>query len=186
MSIVYRKTLKGINEAASNATGLPARLLSYLAAVDGYTPADVLAASKPHLASLEIILDGLLQQGFLEIVNAGQARNVVNMHFERVANGFSVAAPPPMRHAHQSPPSKGFVPVALPASPMLENYKANMVRDINQLMGEDAELVISKIQACRTINDLFAAMMGIKKIITIYADRATAEKFATKYQMLAS
>ena len=35
MSLIYRKSLKGIDEVAFKSTGLPLRLASYLLAVDG-------------------------------------------------------------------------------------------------------------------------------------------------------
>jgi hypothetical protein len=70
-------------------------------------------------------------------------------------------------------------------SPELENYKTTMTRDVSALLGADAAPVIAKIQACRTKEDLFATMMGIKKIVGIYADRNAADKFGAKYGVLA-
>ena len=80
MSAVYRKTLKGIDEAAFNSSGLPARLVNYLMVVDGKTSADELQLANPHLPSLAIVCDGLREQGFLEIMegsaaNAGHGRS---------------------------------------------------------------------------------------------------------------
>ena len=69
--------------------------------------------------------------------------------------------------------------------PELETYKASMTRDISALLAADAAPVISKIQACRTKDELFATMIGIKKIIGIYADRNAADKFGAKYGALA-
>ena len=70
--------------------------------------------------------------------------------------------------------------------PELETVKGNMVRDVSSLLGGDAAQVISKIQGCRTKDDLFATMMGIKKIVSIYLDRNAADKFALRYQSLSS
>ena len=61
-----------------------------------------------------------------------------------------------------------------------------MCRDVSALLGADAGPVIQKIQACRTKDDLFASMMGIKKIITIYLDRNAADKFGARYSALAN
>jgi hypothetical protein len=58
------------------------------------------------------------------------------------------------------------------------------VRDVSALLGSDAAPVIGKIQACRSKDDLFSTMVGIKKIITIYADRNAADKFGAKYNNL--
>jgi hypothetical protein len=90
------------------------------------------------------------------------------------------AAPP----AIQPPPTPRNAPQSGMSDAQLESIKSTMIRDVSAILGADAGLVISKIQGCRTQDDLFASMMGIKKIITIYADRSAAEKFATRYQTL--
>jgi hypothetical protein len=197
LSNIYRKTLKGIDEVAFKTSGLPLRLLSYLLAVDGEASVDQLAARNQHLPSMAEVLQGLAGQGFLEVI--GTAANVVNISQMRVGNGgnaFSaqqdtqppqqmpMQAPPPQQQPQFQPQS--YVPAPASYFPELEIYKTNMTRDVSALLGSDAGPVIQKIQACKTKDDLFAAMMGIKKIITIYADRAAADKFGTRYGSLAS
>ncbi len=191
MSNIYRKTLKGIDEVAFKSTGLPLRLLSYLLAVDGEASADQLASRNPQLPSMSVVLQGLVEQGFLELV--GTAANVVDMAQARVGNGASsfyggeparppatqsYSAGPPQVPAYASPPPGYF--------PELDIYKSNMSRDVSALLGADAGPVIQKIQGCRTRDDLFSAMMGIKKIITIYLNRDAAEKFGARYNALAN
>jgi hypothetical protein len=61
-----------------------------------------------------------------------------------------------------------------------------MIRDVTALLGADSAPVASKIQGCKTRDDLFSTMMGIKKIITIYTNRDTAEKFGTRYAALSN
>jgi hypothetical protein len=194
LSSIYRKTLKGIDEVAFKSTGLPLRLLSYLLAVDGEASVDQLAARNPQLPSIAVVLQGLADQGFLEVI--GTAANVVDLAQARVGNGANTGyvnagpsnpAPAPM---YAPPPASMPAPAYAQAPagyfPELEIYKSNMSRDVSALLGADAGPVIQKIQACRTKDDLFSAMMGIKKIITIYLDRNAAEKFGTRYNALAS
>lgn len=64
MSIVYRKSLKGIDEVAFKSTGLPMRMASYLLVVDGESSVDQLAARNPQLPSSSIVLQGLMGAGF--------------------------------------------------------------------------------------------------------------------------
>jgi hypothetical protein len=193
MSTIYRKSLKGIDELAFKTNGLPMRLMSYLMVVDGGSSADQLAANNPQLPSLQAVLQGLAEQGFLEV--AGSDANVVQMNTARVANGapsYATQQPPmPMQAPMQQPPMQvqrqpnmmdGMQQAGF--SPELEQIKASMTKDISALLGADAAPVIQKIQACHTKNDLFAAMMGIKKIISIYANAAAADKFALRYQSL--
>ncbi len=67
MSTIYRKTFKGIDEIAFKTTGLPLRMMSYLLVVDGQSSVDKLAAHNPQLPSLQAVLQGLQEQGFLEV-----------------------------------------------------------------------------------------------------------------------
>jgi hypothetical protein len=170
MPTVYRKSLKGMDELTSTSSALPLRLRSYLLAVDGLSSTEELAAKNPHLPSMDVILDGLMQQGFVDLIAAPSAS--------------AKAAVPAAGAAYRvSPP-----PVAAPAraAPELESAKASMVRDVSSLLGTDAEPVIKKIQNCQTRDDLFAAMMGIKKIITLYVDKQAGDRFAAKYDVLSS
>lgn len=170
MPTVYRKSLKGIDEIAFKSGNLPLRLTSYLLAVDGLSSTEELAARNPHLPSMDVILNGLMQQGFIELV-------------------VPDAAPAAPAAPH---PAYAAAPIQPPAAPppvpglQLESLKANMVRDVSSLLGSDAGPVINKIQNCRTRDDLFATMMGIKKIITLYVDKAAGDQFAMRYESLSS
>lgn len=186
MGMIYRKSLKGIDELAFKTHGLPMRLMSYLMAVDGEASIEQLIARNPQLPSMDVVLGGLMQQGFVEV--AGSDANVVQMNNMRVGNGAPVQmqapqpsyAPAPMyqQPMQQQPAQQSY------NSPELEIVKGNMVKDVSGLLGADAAPVIQKIQGCRTKDDLFGSMMGIKKIITIYVNAAAAEKFAARYQSL--
>ncbi len=203
MSVIYRKSFKGIDEVAFKSNGLPMRMMSYLLVVDGESSIDQLAARNPQLPSLQAVLQGLAEQGFLEV--AGSAANVVEMSGMRVANGAPTqgyaqpmqqpmqqqAYAPQQQQAYAPQQQSAYAPqqpTYAPPPPAffaeLESYKANMTRDISALLGADAAPVISKIQACRSKDELFTAMMGIKKIIGIYTDRNAADKFGAKYGAL--
>lgn len=192
MSTIYRQTLKGIDEVAFKSGGLPLRLMSYLLVIDGEASVDQLAARHPNLPSIQAVLQGLCGQGFIEV--AGMAANVVDIGQMRVSNGANVsnsAPPAPQAPAYNyAPPPQQAPQYAQPAnngsSGELDLYKSNMIRDVSALLAADAAPVINKIQACRTRDDLFATMMGIKKIITIYASREIADKFVARYAALSN
>jgi hypothetical protein len=170
MPTVYRKSLKGMDELTSTSSVLPLRLRSYLLAVDGLSSSDELATKNPHLPSMDIILGGLMQQGFVEVVTA------------QAATAAAVAQTTPALKTAAPAAGSSMAKTALE----LESIKASMVRDVSSLLGSDAEPVIKKIQNCTTRDDLFAAMMGIKKIVTLYVDKPTGDRFATKYEILSS
>jgi hypothetical protein len=196
MGTIYRKSLKGIDELAFKTNGLPMRLMSYLMAVDGETSVEQLMARNPQLPSMDVVLSGLVQQGFVEV--AGSDANIVQMNNMRVGNGASIPmqAPPqnyaPAQAPMQQPMQTMQQPMQQPMqpntnmgySPELDLVKANMIKDVSGILGTDAGPVIQKIQAARTKDDLFGSMIGIKKIITIYANAGLAEKFAARYQSL--
>jgi hypothetical protein len=192
MSTIYRQTLKGIDEVAFKSGGLPLRLMSYLLVIDGEASVDQLVARHPNLPSMQVVLQGLCGQGFIEV--AGMAANVVDIGQMRVSNGANVSnsAPP-----QQQAPAYNYAPAPQQASSYsqpvnngnsseLDLYKSNMIRDVSALLAADAAPVISKIQGCRTRDDLFSTMMGIKKIITIYTNREAADKFVARYSALSS
>jgi hypothetical protein len=200
MSNVYRKSFKGIDEVAFKTTGLPMRMMSYLLVVDGESSVDQLVARNPQLPSLAAVLQGLMEQGFLEV--AGTAANVVGIGAARVANGAPVQnfqqpmQQQPMQQPQQQYQPQQYQPQQQPQqyqpqqqavpSAELEMVKANMMRDVSGILGSDAAPVISKIQACRTRDELFSTMIGIKKIITIYSDRNAADKFGARYNNLSA
>jgi hypothetical protein len=175
MGHVYKKSLKGIDEVAFKTNGLPLRLASYLLAVDGIADTDELAARHPQLPSMAAVLQGLVEQGYLE----------VNATTQTAAGRTPVQAanylPPSMQN--QAPPAPP-VRQAPPGPSELDIVKSNMVRDVSSLLGSDADMVITKIQKCMNKDDLFVAMMGIKKIITMYRDKNVAEKFGSRYESL--
>lgn len=170
MSLVYRKSLKGIDELASKSGKIPLRVMSYLLAVDGVSSLDELAENNPHLPSMDVILNGLMQQGFIEVVSSGQA-----------LGGSAAAA---VTAARQPRPfsASSAMSTQRDSGRDLETLKAAMVRDVSALLGSDAGPVLDKLQNCRNREDLFVAMMGIKKIVTIYVDKAAGDQFATRYE----
>jgi hypothetical protein len=185
MATIYRKSLKGIDELAFKSGRLTLRLTSYLLAVDGVSSNEDLAARNPHLPSMDVILNGLAQQGFIEVVNTPPAA-IVPAPAPAPAPVPAFAAP--MMNTSDFAQAARQAAAAAPKPPALEleGIKGNMVRDVSSLLGSDAGPVIAKIQNCATKDDLFAAMMGIKKIITLYVDRETAERFVSRYAVLST
>lgn len=194
MSTIYRQSLKGIDEIAFKSGALPLRLMSYLLVVDGEASVDQLTARYQNLPSMQAVLQGLCSQGFIEV--SGVSANVVDIGQIRVANGANFAAPSmqnsPSQQSNnnfsyaQQPQSTQQYSAPVNSFPDLDNYKNSMIRDVSALLGADAAPVVNKIQGCRTRDDLFSTMMGIKKIITIYSNRDTAEKFASRYAVLSN
>ena len=89
------------------------------------------------------------------------------------------------QQASQSPSFANTSSSANNSNQFLE-ARDNMVRDIMQLLGKDAEMVVAKIQRCESGMDLFAMMMGLKKIIGMYASNDKADQFAAKFAFVST
>ncbi len=196
MATIYRKTLKGVEEVALKSFGLSPRLRPYLLIADGKLSDEELQSANAAMPSVEMVMKSLADQGFLEAAGAtasASVPNVVSLSEMRVSNGAPrAAAPPPYippaAPAYRPPPA----PVAAPTEAVLhgsgefDQIKQNMMRDALHALGPDSTQIIIKIQKCANVNDLFVTMMGVKKIISMYAGDPAAEKFELRYRFLSS
>jgi hypothetical protein len=66
MSIVYKKTLKGVEEAALRSEGLQIKLRTYLKLVDGVKSADEIKRANPSLMEVDAALIALQNEGYIE------------------------------------------------------------------------------------------------------------------------
>jgi hypothetical protein len=191
MPTTYRKSLKGTEEIAMRTYGLSMRLRPYLLIVDGARSLEELIREHPGLPEVEMVFKSLLDSGFIELATSQSAQanmsnaNIVNL--QRTANG---APPMPMR----APPAEimeqpvqrqAAQPTAQQNGQKIDYLKGQMIQEVSALLGKDAALVVSKIQNCKTGDDLFATLMGLKKIITMYAGAEQADTFVRKFSELA-
>lgn len=213
---VYRKTLKGTEEIAFSSYSLSERMRPYLLLVDGVCNVAVLQNRNPAMPSLEMVMQSLANEGFIEVAQSETAAQSVDkvVPMSRFGGGGFAAAPaqpaapiqqprftqpqapaPQPRFAQPAPP-----PPVQPRQPMpaiqaqasrvskaqIDAIKSEMIRDVSALLGKDAPLVINKITSCNTTDELFAGLMGLKKIISMYSTNANAEQFGTKYAYIAT
>lgn len=194
---VYKKTMKGVEEIALKTTGLAPRLRPYLLLADGKRSIEQLQKSEVALPQMDLVFEMLVEQGYLKLVEgAMQSANVVQLSELRVGNGAPAANPSTFETNADGSFMETASPVGLPAyvaktapatgAPELEVIKQSMVRDVVQALGKDAAQVAVKIQGCKTATDLFVTMMGVKKIITMYAGAPAAEKFELRYRHLST
>ncbi len=67
MSIVYKKSLKGVEEVALRSTGLQLKLRAYLLLVDGKKSAADIQSANTSLPEVEMVLVALKNEGYLEV-----------------------------------------------------------------------------------------------------------------------
>lgn len=66
MSIIYKKTLKGVEEASLRSEGLQLKLRTYLKLVDGVKSTDEIKLANPNLMDVEVALSTLKNEGYIE------------------------------------------------------------------------------------------------------------------------
>lgn len=66
MNVIYKKTLKGVEEAALRSEGLQIKLRTYLKLVDGVKSADEIKRANPSLMEVDAALIALQNEGYIE------------------------------------------------------------------------------------------------------------------------
>jgi hypothetical protein len=69
MSTIYKKTLKGIEEAALRSQGLQLKFRAYLKLVDGKQSVTEIQSANPSLQELDAALIVLKDEGYIEILH---------------------------------------------------------------------------------------------------------------------
>ena len=69
MNIIYKKTLKGVEECALRSQGLQLRLREYLKQVDGFKSVDDIRRANPSLQEVDAVLIVLSEDGYIEILH---------------------------------------------------------------------------------------------------------------------
>ena len=177
MNIIYKKILKGVEETALLSKGLALRLRTYLLLVDGTKSADEIISQHQALPEIEMVLKALCDEGYIVVVSESPSIRIATVNQNVIAT--------------HSLPAKEILPREIPPpvaqnSQQLNLAKNEMINEVNVLLGKDANLVIMKIQNAKTNDELFALLMGLKKIIGMYAGADKAEKFAIKFTHIAT
>ena len=69
MNTIYKKTLKGVEEASLRSLGLQLKFREYLKLIDGVKTTDELKRANPSLQELDVALIVLKDEGYIEILH---------------------------------------------------------------------------------------------------------------------
>ena len=184
MNIVYKKSLKGVEEVAIRSNGLQLRLRPYLILADGNKSAADIQQLNPGLPEVEMVLAALFDEGYLVVVGqvAGtvMGNSPINAATQTNMPNTTQILEPFAATTNLSQGGNNLGKSNADNSKFVQ-ARDSMTREMMSLLGKDAEMVVTKIQRCDNAMDLFAMMMGLKKIITMYASAAKAEEFANKF-----
>jgi hypothetical protein len=156
MATIYRKTPKGQAEIETRADHLPPRLRTPLIMVDGKRSADdlrKLIANQP-----DECLATLLEQGYIEVVEAGAAPKAP-----------AAAAPAP------AAPAAGVI------TPGIDALRRQAVRELNDQLGPVAEAVAIKLEGAKTLEQLRHSLGIARDILANARGAGAANAFAAKY-----
>ena len=174
MNIVYKKTLKGVEEIALQSKNLAQRLRVYLLLVDGLKSVAELVANNHALPEIPMVLAALYDEGYIAIVS--QTNSLPNS-INNQAQAASATSPSPAPTTYAPTPT---------SNANINQIKNDMINAVTAVLGKDASLVTTKIQNAKDAGELFTLLMGLKKIITMYSGAEKAELFVSKFAFLAS
>lgn len=155
MSLIYRKTAKGLSEIETRANRLPPRLRSALIVVDGRRN---LAELRPLILQPDETLAALAEQGFIEAIRE--------------------AAPPPPAAA----PAAAAGAAGNPND--FEQTRRAAVRALNDLLGPAAESLAIKIEKARNLAELTPLLTQAAQSVANMRGRGAAEAFAKRFGLL--
>lgn len=162
MSIIFRKTAKGVHEIETRAHGLPLRVRNVLILVDGRRDVAALRGLVPQ--QVDDMLTMLVEQAFIEA--AGQAAPTPA---PRAVDGARIEAPVP--------------PVAVssaPSQPFNVRQRA-AVRDLNDAIGPMAEALAIRMERARHDADLRTLVQTAVQMIGNARGRSVAEAYAKRH-----
>ena len=162
MSIVYRKTEKGITEIATRALRLGPRQRSALILVDGRKTDAELA--QLILAGPADTLASLLAEGFIEVLTTLVDR--------------------PPEHLAERKAASAVVGAARPAGSdgaAFESLRRDAARTLNDQLGPAAELIAVKIERARSMPELQPVLVQAAKLLRNVRGAGAAEAFAARF-----
>ena len=168
MSIIYRKSAKGVAEIETRAHRLPPRLRSVLIIIDGKRSASELKGL--ILAQADETLASLLEQGFIEAVGSAPAAP---------ARAFAapMSAPP---SASPSAPA----PATRPAAADFDTRRRDMVRRLTDLVGPLGEALAMRMERTRNADELRPLLAVALQVISNTRGRAAAADFEARFSDL--
>ena len=173
MSIVYRKTAKGVAEIETRAHRLVPRQRGALILVDGKRSDDELA---PLVGSdAAATLASLLGDGFIEVL-ATLAERAAEAAPDRVADRASD------RRSSGSSGSGGNA-AAASSSRAFETLRRDAVRSLNDQLGPAGETVAIDLERAKTPAELQRLLLLGVKVLRDFRGVAVADAFAARFTL---
>jgi len=156
MSIIYRKSAKGVAEIETRAHRLPPRLRSALIIIDGRRSVSEL---KPLiLAQADETLASLLEQGFIEAASGQKVTPTIT-----------------------ATPTPAPAPPARPATGDFETRRREVVRRLTDLVGPIGEALAMRMERTRNADELRPLLAVALQVIANTRGRQAAAEFEVRF-----
>ena len=150
------KTAKGAEELKSRAHGLAQKLRSLLIMVDGASTAGDLLAKFGGIPEVEVGLQALVDQGFVEI------------------GGAPMAAPAPAAPAAAPAPPAGAAPQTR------QQAMSALTRMLHDAIGPDADMLTGRLEKAKTRAEFIIAVERCTEMLAALAGKARAQAFGAR------
>jgi predicted dinucleotide-utilizing enzyme len=159
-TLIYAKTPKGVAEVAARTAQLPMTSRRVLIMMDGKRTLDELAVLvKP--GEIDAIVTQLESAGLAQKANEAAAP----------ADGRGVEPEPPATVATTVIDERELSPITL------EEAKRRAVRELNERLGPEAEVIALRIEACRTIEEFRERVREAERFVATALGAAGAQDY---------
>jgi hypothetical protein len=170
MSIIFRKTTKGVHEIETREHRLPPRVRNALILVDGKRDVATLKALMPQ--QVDGTLELLLEQAYIEVVEGVAATSALRAAPETgVRTSAAPAATAPTMAA----------PAASTPVPSLATRQRTAVRELNDAMGPMGESLAIRMERARDEAELRPLVQMAVQLIGNARGRSAAEAYAKRH-----
>jgi hypothetical protein len=157
MSIIYRKTAKGLAELETRVYRLAPRLRSVLIMIDGKRSDGELMALVPQAGEA---LAALVQEGFIS-------------EYTRPGTVVPPAA---------APPAAGERTVIRGQKPSFEAMRRNLLRAFDEYAGPAGEALAQKLEAARSETEFRALLPAAVQLVAALKGRPAADAFTARIE----
>ena len=161
-TLIYAKTPKGVTEVGARTAQLPMTSRRVLIMMDGKRTIDELAV---------LVRPGEIEAIITQLESAGLAQK---------ADGAGVAAEPVNRVAGSEAPNtvQASVMDERELSPItLEEAKRRAVRELNDRLGPDAEVIAMRIEHCRSIEEFRERVREAERFVAAALGASAAQDY---------
>jgi len=163
-SLIYAKTPKGVAEVGARSAQLSMVARRVLIMMDGKRTVDDLAVLV-RAGEIDAIVTQLESEGLAERAGGVVAATVAPRAISEPARPEAPAVAPPV------PDERELAPITL------EEAKRRAVRELNDRLGPEADVMAMRIEACRSIDEFRERVRDAERFVTAALGAAAAQDY---------